>query len=72
VIERPNNIERLAVLEQQFKHLDDQVDAMSRKVTEMHEILLQARGLRIVFILLGTAAAGMIGAVSHWFLGKFG
>lgn len=64
--------ERLAVLEQKFEHLEDQMQSMSRKVDEMHAVLLQAKGFKTIFIVLGTTIAGVFGAVAHWLLGKLG
>ena len=68
----PHPNERLAVLEQKFKHLDAQMDTMARKVDEMHSVLLQAKGFKIPFVVMGTMVAGGMGAVSHWLLGKLG
>lgn len=72
MIEQRHHIERLAVLEQKFQHLEDQMQGMSSKVDEMHEVLLQAKGLKMVFVLLATAAAGVFGAIGHWLLAKLG
>jgi hypothetical protein len=71
MIERHPN-ERLAVLEQKFEHLEDQMQSMARKVDEMHAVLLQAKGFKTVFIVLGTTVAGAFGAIGHWLLAKFG
>ena len=71
MIERHPN-ERLAVLEQKFEHLEDQMQSMARKVDEMHSVLLQAKGFKIPFVVIGTAIAGAMGAISHWIVGKFG
>lgn len=48
--------ERLAVLETEVKHLTGQVDDMSRKVTAMHDLLMQARGAR--WVIIAAAAVG--------------
>jgi hypothetical protein len=56
----PDEIERrLTVLEVEHKHLVESVDAMSRKVDEMHTLLTQAKGARWA-ILMTVALSGFI------------
>lgn len=64
--------ERLAVLELKVEHMESEVDRMSKKVDEMHAILLQAKGFRMPFVILGTVAMGGVGAIAHWLLAKIG
>lgn len=64
--------ERLAVLEQKVEHMETQVERMSTKVDQMHEILLQAKGVKIILVLMGTAAISTLGAVAHWAFTKLG
>ena len=56
--------ERIAVLETNHKHAVDKLDNMAKKVDEMHEVLLQAKGAR--WAILGVAS--MAGFIA----GKFG
>lgn len=67
-----HHIERLAALEAKFQHLEDHMEGMSRKVDEMHRVLLQAQGFRMPFIVLGTVMISSVGALSAWLLTKFG
>lgn len=39
-------VERIAALEVEVKHLNRTVDSMDTKLTEMHNLLQQARGIR--------------------------
>ena len=56
--------ERIAVLEANQRHHDSKIDNMSKKVDEMHEVLLQAKGAR--WAILGVAS------MAGFFAGKFG
>ena len=71
MIERHPN-ERLAILEREVKYLHDEMGEMSRKVDEMHKVLLQAQGFRVPFVILGTVLVSSVGALASWLLGKFG
>ena len=65
---RPFN-ERLAVVEQQVSHMQEQLERISAKVNEMHAILLQAKGVRWAII----AVAGLVGfvtGISHWLISR--
>lgn len=62
----PEERDRLTRLETQFSHLKEQMDDTHTKVTQMHELLLQAKGARWVII----SAAGLSGAVTA-FVVKF-
>lgn len=62
--------ERIAVLEANHRHAEAKLDNMSKKVDEMHEVLLQAKGAR--WAILGIAGmagffAGKIGAFINMF-----
>ena len=56
--------ERIAVLETNHRHAEAKFDSMSKKVDEMHEVLLQAKGAR--WAILGVAGA------AGFFAGKLG
>lgn len=58
--------ERVAKLEVQMAHLSEKLDDTHKKVEEMHEILLQAKGAR--WVILGLA--GVAGLTSG-LLAKF-
>lgn len=60
-----NDSERIAVLEANQRHMERKLDDMAVKVTEMHEVLLQAKGAK--YFIIGIAAtAGFVAAkVSH-------
>lgn len=64
-----DNHERLVRLETKHEHLTDQVSAMAEKVDEMHEVLLQARGVRWLIVIMATIGgflASKIGTVIPW------
>lgn len=58
--------DRVIRLEAEVQNLEEKVSDMSRKVTQMHEILMQAKGARYVIV----AAAGIGGAIAG-FMVKF-
>lgn len=61
---------RIAVLENNQRHHEAKIDHMSKKVDEMHEVLLQAKGAR--WAILGVASmAGFIAGMIAAFLGAF-
>ena len=53
--------DRVIKLESDLKHLTDAVDVMSAKVTDMHNLLQQARGARWL-ILTAAALGGFVSA----------
>jgi hypothetical protein len=64
-----DNHERLVRLETEHKHLNEKVGLMAGKVDEMHELLVQAKGVRWVIIAMATVGgflASKIGAVFPW------
>lgn len=64
-----DNHERLVRLETKHEHIAEKVEDMSAKVDEMHELLLQARGVRWIIIAMATVGgflASKIGAVIPW------
>lgn len=52
--------DRLIRLETQFEHLEEKLEDTHKKVTQMHDLLMQAKGARWVII----CAAGLSGAVT--------
>jgi len=62
--------ERLAKVEQRVDHLEEELDGMALKVTEMHAVLMQARGARWAIVGLVGLIVPLSGAVgffaSHW------
>ena len=56
-----DNRERIVALEIEMKHLRADFADTKQKVTEMHSLLLQARGARYV-IVASAAVAGFISA----------
>lgn len=58
--------DRVIRLEADFQNLEEKVSDMSRKVTQMHEVLMQAKGARYVIV-----AAAAIGGSIAGFLVKF-
>lgn len=61
--------ERVIALERDVKHLSAQVDDMSDKVAEMHDVLMQARGVRWIIVLMagvGGFVASKLGAFIPW------
>jgi len=61
--------ERLAIVEQKVSHVEAELAKVSRKVDEMHAILLQARGVRWAIV----AVAGLVGfltGISHWLIAR--
>jgi hypothetical protein len=65
---RPAN-ERLAVVEQKVSHMEKELAKMSVQVSEMHAILLQAKGVRWAVI----AVSGLVGfaaGIAHWLLAR--
>ncbi len=68
-----SEIERIAKLEIRLEHLTDTLEKTANKVTELHEIMLSARGAR--FAILGVAGlagflSGKAGGLLTGFLGK--
>lgn len=64
-----DNHERLVRLETKHEHMTEKVEAMAEKVDEMHELLLQARGVRWVIIAMATIGgflASKIGTIIPW------
>ena len=53
--------DRVIALEADVKHLTSKMDDMAEKVTAMHELLIQARGLKW-FIVTAAAASGFVSA----------
>jgi uncharacterized protein YlxW (UPF0749 family) len=56
--------DRVIRLEERVKHMEETLDSMSKKVSEMHSLLQQARGAR--WLLIGVAM--MIGAAGGFFV----
>lgn len=49
-----DDLQRLTRLEVQFEHLSKALDDTHKKVTDMHELLLQAKGAK--YLIVGMAA----------------
>lgn len=63
--------ERIAVLEANQRHLEGKIDLMAKQVTEMHELMLQAKGAR--WAILGVASlAGFLAGKAGGILGYLG
>lgn len=61
--------DRVIRLETQVGHLTDKLEDMDAKVTEMHSLLLQAKGVR--WLIIGAATIGgflsaKLGALAPW------
>lgn len=60
MIDDPGSLrERIARLETSHEHMSEQIDTMATQITEMHDVLLQAKGARWTVI----AAAMIVGFV---------
>jgi hypothetical protein len=65
--EREDLRERVAVLESQGEHMSKKIDSMDKKLAEVHEILVAARGARwFLFAMVGVGGfiAGKLGSVA--------
>lgn len=64
-----DNHERLVRLETKHEHLTEKFEDMAGKVDEMHELLVQAKGVRWVIIAMATIGgflASKLGTVIPW------
>jgi FtsP/CotA-like multicopper oxidase with cupredoxin domain len=61
--------ERLTVVEQKVSHMEEKVDKISIQVSEMHSILLQAKGVRWTIVVV-SGLVGFVTGISHWLLSK--
>lgn len=64
-----DNHERLVRLETKHEHLTEKFEDMAGKVDEMHELLVQAKGVRWVIIAMATIGgflASKIGTIIPW------
>lgn len=63
--------DRVIKLESKVEQLEKTIDAMSEKVTEMHELLIQAKGARWMLMILvaigGFMAAKVTPLVTYFF-----
>lgn len=59
--------DRVIALERDVKHLTEQVDDMADKVAAMHDILMQARGVRWVVVLMA-GVGGFIASKAGTFM----
>lgn len=62
---RPEN-ERIAAVEVEVRHLRAQHESTSRKVDEMHAILMQAKGARWAVLGLASIGGAIAGFASTW------
>lgn len=51
--------DRLTRLEVQFVHLSKSVDDTHQKVTVMHDLLMQAKGMKYLIMLMATIGGGI-------------
>lgn len=61
--------DKVVALEVELRHLSAQVNEMSDKVAEMHDVLMQARGVRWIIVLMagvGGFVASKLGAFIPW------
>ena len=61
---------RLVRLETEFKAAMDRLDGINSKVTQMHELLTQAKGVRwliLTMVAIGGFAAAKLTTVAQWF-----
>jgi hypothetical protein len=61
--------ERLAVLEQKVSHMEKELSKISVQVSEMHAILLQAKGVRWAVIAV-SGLVGFVAGIAHWLLAR--
>ena len=69
--EREDLRERVAVLESQGKHMTQKIDSMDKKLNEVHEILVAARGARWVVLSMVAVAGFIIGKLGTLAPGLF-
>jgi phage-related minor tail protein len=58
--------DRVVALERDVKHLSEQVEDMADKVSQMHQLLMQAKGARwavLTLVAVGGFMAGKIGSL---------
>lgn len=55
--------ERIAVLEANHYHMSTQIDSMEKKLTEVHTVLIEARGWRSLLIAVAVGVGVLIGSV---------
>lgn len=62
--------ERIAVLEANYRHTAEQIDAMAEQMAEIHAVLLQAKGARwalvSVAIMIGFVIANLGKPLVQW------
>lgn len=62
--------DRVIALERDVKHLSEQMDEMADKVSQMHTLLMQAKGARwavLSMVAIGGFVAGKLGALISLF-----
>jgi prophage DNA circulation protein len=62
--------DRVVALERDVKHLSEQVEDMANKVSQMHALLMQAKGARwavLTLVAVGSFMAGKIGGLISLF-----
>ena len=69
--EREDLRERVAVLESQGKHMSMKIDNMDKKLNDVHEILVAARGARWVVLTMVAVAGFIIGKLGTLAPGLF-
>ena len=62
--------DRVVALERDVKHLSQQVEDMADKVSQMHQLLMQAKGARwavLTLVAVGGFVAGKLGSLVSLF-----
>jgi ElaB/YqjD/DUF883 family membrane-anchored ribosome-binding protein len=59
--------ERVATLENEFKHIDEKLDTMGKTLQELHDVFMQAKGVK--WVLIGVAGfVGFLTGILGWLL----
>ena len=66
---RASTGERLASLEQRVAHVESELKRISGKVDDMHEVLMQAKGVRWAIVAVA-ALVGFLTGISQWLMAK--
>lgn len=61
-------VERIVKLEVQISHLDDELANVSKKVDEMHAMLMQAKGFRWALVAFVGFISFVSGTILPWII----
>ncbi len=64
--DRDDTRDRMIRLESEVKHVTAQLDDVQKKVDAMHELLMQAKGMRLLIIAMAAAAGFFSAYVSKY------